>query len=290
MYNLSEVIEMFNLADELIAENPTLLSMSADQIFDELDDETDKMCHIRWGVMTRAKMRELKSFETQDIIEFLLTIEEYNLLVEYIGFILQSEHDISLLGLLIEAYQQGVQNQILPFVKECIEYEKNCFVEQIDIILELIENIDEETYRYSFMDGYAILVVSKKEETLILERCISDYSESLKYLLERIGAELYGKRRENAEKWLDIFLNEKSEYCKLIGIEFLYRGIFLDCRSFEKYFNLLETVSCESEMLWEALIPVYAHYLICENNDLYKENVKKRLYRIKEDDLSKKEN
>lgn len=88
IYDLNKVVEMFRMADGLISENPTLLSMSTDQIFDELDDGTDKMRHIRWGVMTRVKMRELKSFEIHDIIDFLLTIEEHNLLAEYIGFIL----------------------------------------------------------------------------------------------------------------------------------------------------------------------------------------------------------
>ena len=288
IYNLNEVVEMFSMADGLISEDPTLLSMSTDQIFDELDDGTDKMRHIRWGVMTRTKMRELKSFEIQSIIDFLFEIEEHNLLAEYIGFILQSEYDISLLELLLEAYQQGVQNQILPFVKDCIEYEKDCFVEQIDKILGLIESIGEESYRYSFVNGYANLVVNKEEETLILEKYISDYSESLKYLVVRIAAELYGKRRENADKWLDIFLNEKSEHCRLMGVEFLYRSIFLDCKSCEKYFDVLETIFCESKVLWEALIPVYARYLISGNNNLYKEIVKKRLCSIKDDDLSKK--
>ena len=37
IYDLNEVVEMFSLADGLISENPTLLSMSTDQIFDELD-------------------------------------------------------------------------------------------------------------------------------------------------------------------------------------------------------------------------------------------------------------
>lgn len=288
IYSLNEVVEMFSMADSLISGNPALLSMSTDQIFDELDDGTDKMRHIRWGVMARAKIRELNSFEIQDIIDFLLTIDEHNLLAEYIGFILQSEHNISLLELLLEACKKGVQNQILPFVKDCIEYEKESFIEQINKILRLIKNIDEESYRYSFVNGYACLVVSKKEESPILDKYISDYSEVLKYLVVKIGAELYCKRRETADKWLNMFLNEKSQHCKLMGVEFLYRSILLDCKSFEKYFKFLETNFCESKVLWEALIPVYVRYLISDNNNLYKEIVKKRLCSIKDDDLSKK--
>ncbi len=288
IYDLNKVVEMFSLADELISENPTLLSMSMDQIFDELEDEIDKMRYIQWGVMTRAKMRELKSFDIQDIIDFLLAIEEHNILAEYIGFILQSEHDVSLLELLIEAYQQGVQNQILPFVAECIEYEKDCFVGQIDKILGLMESIGEEAYRYSFVNGYANLVVSKKEETLILEKYISDYSETLKYLITKIGDELYSKQRENAEKWLDIFLNEGLEHCRLMGIEFLNKSTLWNYKLFEKYFKYLETNFSESGVLWEAMIPIYAHYFVSDNNNLYKENVKERLYNIKDEGLSKK--
>ena len=288
IYDLNEVVEMFRMADGLISENPTLLSMSTDQIFDELDDGTDKMRHIRWGVMTRAKMRELKSFETQDIIDFLLAIEEHNLLAEYIGFILQSEYDISLLELLLEAYQQGVQKQILPFAKECIEYEKDCFIGQIDIILELIDNIGEGLDRNLFLNGYAYLVVSKKKETLILEKYTSDYTKALEQLIVRIATELYSKKRETAEKWLDIFLNEKSEHCRLMGVEFLHRSIFLDCKSFENYFEFVEANFCDNKVLWEALIPVYAQYLLNKNNDLYKESVKKRLYEIKDSYLREK--
>lgn len=288
IYNLGEIVEMFSMADELISENPTLLSMSTDQIFNELDDGTDKMQHIRWGVMTRAKMRELKSFEIQDIIDFLLVIEEHNLLAEYIGFILQSEHDISLLELLLEAYQQGVQKQILPFVKECIEYEKDCFIGQIDNILELIDNIGEGLDRNLFLNGYAYLVVSKKEETLILEKYMTDYSETLKYLITKIGDELYSKQRENAEKWLDIFLSEELEHCRLMGIEFLHKSTFWDYKLFEKYFKFVETSFSENRVLWEALIPIYAHYFVSDNNNLYKGNVKERLYNIKNEDSGKK--
>ena len=104
----------------------------------------------------------------------------------------------------------------------------------------------------------------------------------------RIAAELYGKRRENADKWLDIFLNEKSEHCRLMGVELLHQSTFLDYKLFEKYFIFLETVFCENAVLWEALIPIYARYLVCKDNNLYKENVKKRLCSIKNDDLGKK--
>lgn len=285
IYDLEEVKEMFKLADEIIRENPSLLSMSTDQIFDELDDGTQEMIHVRWGVMTRVKMRELKSFQKQDVIEFLLTIKERNLLTEYIGFVLQCEYNVSLLEILLESYDKRIQNQILPFVSECIEYENNCFSEQIDKILGIIAETDSGTDVNVFINGYAVLVVNKKEEAIFLERYISNYSIELEALVRRIGGEMYRYQSEDAEKWLDVFLNEESEYCKLMGIEFLYRS---DFKSFEKYFFYVENEFCDNEELFIQLIPVYVQYLINQNGSLYKEKAKERLVGIKEGSLQQK--
>ena len=284
IHDLNDVKEMFNMADRIICEKPILLTMSTDQIFDELDDGTKEMIHARWGVMTRVKMKELKSLRNEDILEFLLTIKEHNLLSEYIGFILQSECGVSLLELLVESYQKGVQNQILQFVVACIEYEQNCMIDKIDDILDLIEKIEENTDKILFVNGYAALVVRKKEETPILTKYVSAYSEALECLIGRIEIELYKNQSENAEKWLDIYLNEKSEHCKLMGIDFLYRSTSWGGQAFERYFEFVETEFCENDILWENLIPAYVQYLAGENV-LYREKVKERLFRIKNGNL-----
>lgn len=284
IHDLNDIKEMFNMADRLISENPALLTMSTDQIFDELDDGTKEMIHARWGVMTRVKMKELKSFRNNDVIEFLLTVKEHNLLSEYIGFILQSECGVSLLELLVESYQKGVHNQILRFVGACIEYEQNCLIDKIDEILDVIEKTNEEVDKNLFINGYAALVVSKKKETAILKRYISTYTKALESLIGKIEIELYRNQYERAEKWLDIYLNEESEHCKLMGIDFLYRSTFYGCESFEKYFEFTETTFCNNEVLWESLIPVYVQYL-SGKNVLYRERVKERLSRLKNEKL-----
>lgn len=285
IYDLEKVKEMFKVADEIIHENPSLLSMSTDQIFYELDDGTQKMIHARWGVMARAKINELKSFQNQDIIDFLLTIKERNLLSEYIGFVLQSEHNVSLLEILLESYERGVQNQILPFVNACIEYEEDCFSKHIDKLLGVIAATDKVTDVNVFVNGYAALVVSKKEETIFLERYISNYSIELEILVRRIGGEMYRCKSENVEKWLDVFLNEESEHCKLMGIDFLYRS---DIMAFDQYFLFVEKEFCDNEELFFKLIPVYVQYLVNQNGTLNRVKVKERLISVKEGSLRQK--
>ena len=118
IHDLDKVKEMFVDADSAIKERPELLSMHIDEIFEELD-ETPEMRHIRWGIMTRAKMSEIKEYTSGNIIDFMKTITEHNLLCEYIGYVLQTEYHISLIKLLIEAYENNVHKEVLPFVEAC---------------------------------------------------------------------------------------------------------------------------------------------------------------------------
>ena len=135
IHDLDKVKKMFVEADNVIKERPELLSMHIDEIFEEFDG-TPEMRHIRWGIMTRAKMTEIKEYNSGNIIDFMKTITEHNLLCEYIGYVLQNEHHISLNKLLIEAYEYSMHKEVLPFVEECLEYEEDCCDDKIDIILD----------------------------------------------------------------------------------------------------------------------------------------------------------
>lgn len=288
IHNLEEVKEMFKAADEIIQNNPQLLSMTTDEIFDELDDGTKAMIHNRWGVMTRVKMMDLKSLEFKEVIDFLATIKERNLLCEYIGYTLQFEKKLSLLELLIESYKAGQVNDVLPFVEHCIEYEGHCLSEKLDDILGIIENIEDGTTRHQLVAGYAILIVREKEEIKVLKKYIKDYSEVLAQLVTQVCIELYRKRIEDAEEWLNIYINEESLWCKEIAIIFLDRSIIYGSKTFERYFDILEQRFCDNELQWEKLIPVYVQYLLNPNEKLYINQVKKRLLSIKNGSINQK--
>ena len=100
-YDLKEIENILKIADQMIKENPDLLTKTTDEIFDELDNGTSEMRHNRWGVMVRAAMTRLAGTEMKEILAFLYTIKENNLLCEYVGYILQQELHINLLELVI---------------------------------------------------------------------------------------------------------------------------------------------------------------------------------------------
>lgn len=287
IHDLENVKKMFKDADEIIRKRPELLSMNVDYIFDELDDGTQEMIHNRWGVMTRVKMKEIKCFDNKGIIDFLASVEERNLLCEYIGYILQNEYQISLLSILLDAYTMGVHGEILPFVKWCLEYEEQCYIEKIDDILGIIDTINDND-KFSFIQGYAVLVLNNQKEEIVLKKFLDSYSDSLEQLVLELGNILYPKYSTEAEKWLDIYINEEAKYCKKIGIHFLCRSLLYDCDSFEEHFLFLEENLCSDQELWEQLIIAYVRYMLYKEKGQYINESKKRLLVVRNGSLNEK--
>lgn len=281
MKEIEKIKEIFKAADQIIKDRPEILSMDIDEIFDELDDGTREMKSVRWGVMTRVKMCEIDSFEIDNLIDFLLTIKEWDLLREYVGYVLQNEYSISLINLLIEASKKEVTNEIYPVVIPSLEYEKLCLSDKLDDILRIIRTIDDEWRKDQFARKYAVLVVEQNKEKSILERFLTNYSKELEKLVAQIGRGLFTKRYSDAKKWLDIYISEKTHHCQLMGLNFLYNSLFYNSNVFEEYYLVLEKEFSNIGVYWQKLIPIYIQYLLSNDEKVYKQNVKNKLLEIK---------
>ena len=285
IHDLDKVKKMFVEADNLIKERPELLSMHIDEIFEEFDG-TPETRHIRWGIMTRAKMTEIKEYNSGNIIDFMKTISEHNLLCEYIGYVLQTEHHISLNKLLIEAYEHNMHKEVLPFVEECLEYEEDCCIDKIDIILDIIGSVKDSS-KSRLVHSYGSLVLQTDNEEVIFEKYLENYSEALECLVGYLVGGLYPSKEVIAKKWLSIFMGEEKPYCKKAGIHLLRRSLNYNTTIFEDYFAVLEQLS-ENQEYWEQLIGVYIQYIENDSNVLYRNKVKERLIGVKEGSVKEK--
>ena len=135
---------------------------------------------------------------------------------------------------------------------------------------------------------YGSLVLKCDQEELVLEKYIDGYTETLKFLVNYLLHELYPKKEELAKKWLAIYLNEENAHCKIAGISLLSRSLDFGTEIFENYFSFLEEGMCDVPTYWENLIEAYVRYLECDNNDLYKNEVIKRLVEIKNGSIEEK--
>jgi hypothetical protein len=236
--------------------------------------------------MTRVKMTEIKEYAGGNIIDFMMNITEHNLLCEYIGYVLQTEHHISLNKLLIEAYEQGMHKEVLPFVEECLKYEEDCCVDKIDIILDIIASIKDSS-KSRLVHSYGLLVLRTDNEEVIFEKYLENYSEAMECLVGYLVGELYPQKKEMAKKWLNIFMGEEKTYCKKAGIDLLRRSMNYNTTFFEDYFEMLEQLS-DAQAYWEQIICVYIQYIEYENCALYRNKVKERLINVKDGSLNEK--
>lgn len=281
--SLSEIKTLFEKADAIISEQPDLLSKSTDEIFQQFKNDNDDMISIRWGIMARAKIASLQSFEISNIISFLADIKDRNILCGYIGYILQQEYHINLISLLLEAFHCGQYKNILPFVKDLILHESKSFIDELYSILSIISDANK-TDKYTFINNYSELIISHNEESYIFDKFLLSDNNSLKELLYEICRKLTTHNISRWESWIDIFLKSEQERCKLVGIYLIERSLQTTTTLFDNNFLYIEEL-CNTHSLWLALIPSYVRYIASDNELLYCQTVKDRLIVIKNSPL-----
>ena len=132
---------VFQWADEYTKKHPDILNKSTNDIFEELDDGTNEMHHLRWGVMVRARMKNMVNFSYSGIIEYLSDTDDSSLMSEYIGYALQTQYGINMVQLLIEGNDKG--KDMFPYTSANILYDEEFDINSVKSILNVFENNKE---------------------------------------------------------------------------------------------------------------------------------------------------
>lgn len=258
MRDLQQTKRLLMEADQFIANHPEVLNMSTDGIFHELDNGTEEMKHLRWGVMTRVKTKEL-NVDTRDIVDSLSDISDRGLMCEYIGFVLQQEKDIDLLDLLLKAHKKGKVNEIIPFIIEVLPFEGDCHIEDIDDISKSIECVEDSINKSKLIRSYAELIVKKGEEDKILDIFIETSDRLIGQLILEMRRPLKCKDNEKYKKWEKVLVEDKREQLIIIGIQYIGLSNTLS-EDIDQYYHVLKLYRNNDEFMIK-LIPIYMEYL-----------------------------
>ncbi len=256
--DIQQIRNLLKEADQFIIAHPEILETSVDEIFHKLDDGTDKMRSLRWGVMTRAKLCKL-DVDKCDIIDYLSGISCGVLLCEYIGFVLQQEYGIDLLDLLLKANKKGKVNEIVPFIAEILVYEDNCHIEDIDEIIKNIKNVENDVNRNRLIHSYAELIVKKGEENRVYNKFMKTADDSIGQLILEMRIPLRAKESEKYKQWEKAFVVDKREQLNSIGIQYIRLSYTLS-EDIDQYFHLLQKYRTNDDVM-VLLIPIYIEYL-----------------------------
>ncbi len=256
-----DIIDTLENARRLLEERPELLGMDKEEILDVLDDGSREMIGYRWGVVAYAYVRELTDFALPAIIEAFSGIKSGILTYEYIGFILQSEHDINLVDLLLVANNMNLYDKILPFVEQNVVFEKTFAPEKIDAFLDAYYVNDSKKNHLQLLRYYSKLIVNFNSEGYLCQKVLDTQDNKYYDLMLHVCNDLYEKDYKLADEFMENFLKEEVEICKKLAIEFVYRSLRNHCEAFEAHYASWENYVKESEELWKMLIPAYTTYV-----------------------------
>lgn len=261
MRERQEITEMFVQADKYILKNPEILDKSIDDIFDDLHDGSPEMIHTRWGIMVRAKMAELKDFDDVSVVLFLSTIEEKNLMCEYIGYILQEEKSVSLLKLVVASRELGVEMDFLPFIQSNVEYEKEIEIEDVPIIIDVLEKNKKSNYFQSVLRAIGKLIVEEQKEEVILEKYIKEPTEGMKLLIYFVGMEMCKKSSNKAEIIIERLLKESNRLCDISAIDIFGGCVLNNLSCVDKFVGELISLYGKGKEYRINIIPYFVDYL-----------------------------
>ena len=264
MRDLESTKAMLNEADQFITEHPDVLEMSTDDVFDLMDDDTEKMRSMRWGVMARVALKEFTGNDSE-LVDYLSGFSDGSLLCEIIGFILQQEQGIDFIELLLKANKKGKVDEIIPFIIELIKYGNSCHIERFDEVNESINGISDSVTKNRLIHSYAELIVNKDDEDYVYQKFLdTDTSdENLVQLILGMRRPLILKKAEKYVQWEDAFIQSINEGVKKAGIQYIQ----LSCKfvqDVDRHYSLLQQYEM-NDALMKMLIPVYIEYLANES-------------------------
>ena len=128
IHKLDQVEQMFADADAFIDTHPHYLNMDINEIFDTLsDDAFGDMTYIRWGVMTRAIMKDIPSYDISTVVSFMKNAEcKWDLLIENIAYVLYFEKHLDMMELLAHSMDLQAKESVFPLVAAVIRYVDDC--------------------------------------------------------------------------------------------------------------------------------------------------------------------
>lgn len=253
---------------EILLARPELADMSLSDIIEELNDGTQEMIRVRWGVAAWVVVKSTSNFELQTIIDQLSDIKSGTLTYEYAGYLLMTEYGINLEELLLHAEKCNKFDNIVPYVIENLKYEMEMYEDNVMPILDMMENHLEHNIYHSFLRNYAKHIEAFIAQGLVVEQ-LGTVTKQVHYdLMHYLWAGWYACNAEEASKSVDWLLETENIWSKKAAIDCIDISIYYDRTVFQKHFAQIENMISESNEFWIIIIPLFTKYIMTTNESL----------------------
>lgn len=272
-----KIKDLIQQSKSFILSEPAIVEMSDNDISIYL--EKAGKTEIRCGVAAYKYVSQVSDFSCDKIVRQLSNIDVYGYVSECIGYILLSEHHVSVIDMMIEAGKAGLCDKILPFVQLNIVRESEWIESDLDPLLNIITNPADKTKYLNLILQYAILTVKQKKEDIVIERIMRSDDNKYIILMNEMIRKLYDRDVDKADRILLDFLNSDTQRGIRLAIRYANESIYKHIEVFESLFDRFEQLTDKNEYA-DVLIPLYVTYLRSNTELKYREQVVEILWQV----------
>lgn len=259
---------------EILSIRPELFDMSLSDILNELADGTSEMLQDRWGVAAHVVVAAIRNYDTMNLVPKLAEYEDIGFTCEYVGFLLLTEHNVNLEGLLLEAGRQELLDRIAPFVCPNLQYETEFYDRILRDLLRMLELHTNPRTVSTIIDRYADHIASLRKQNHAAE-VLGDLVNQAEFsFMHAIARSWYEDNRDQAGKYCGKLLDFPGLWSRKAGIDFLEVSL-RECETdFLHYYSKVNQMIHTEPELWIASIPLFVRYILdydhtSENEKVY---------------------
>lgn len=188
----------------------------------------------------------------------------------YVAYILQKEHGIRMVKLFIEAFKDGKDQRVIPFVEDNLLFESSVEIEETEDFLTAISQ-NKCRQLAVLLSDYAKLVCIMRKQEDVFRLFMKDKEEIYFDFMSYFCREVYQIDSVTGDRMLLELLQIEKDGAEGVAVDFLDTGIYYECHVFEQNFEKIQGWMQKSLKLREKLIPTYIVYL----KKAEKEDIKK---------------
>ena len=290
MYETQEAMEsLMRKSKDILSEQPGLFDNSPEEILEKLNDGTQEMIHVRWGVAALVFVNGLEDLSYDGLAHSLTETSMPDNLCGKVMYILQRDDGINTIKLMVAARHVGKVEKTIPFVCRNFAFDERIGEEEVGEFIDTINDISQKNI-YVVINGFAKRVVAESLEKQAFLHVMKGVTDKGLLFLQKLICEVYKQDQLRGNIVLDIMLND-SQKNRLIDV--ILAGIMAsfnyDVAEFSSHFNVLDTFWDDSG-IHEKVIPCYVQYaLIVPEADVLRVKVMERLKGIPQAKLCDKQ-
>lgn len=290
MYETQEAMEsLLRKSKDILSKQPGLFDNSPEEILERLNDGTQEMIHLRWGVAALVFVNGIEDLSYEGLAYSLTETSMPDNLCGKIMYILQRDKGINTIKLMVAARHIGRVEKTVPFVCRNFSFDERIGEKEVDEFIDTINDVSQKSI-YVVINGFAKRVVAESLEKQAVLHVMKEVTDKGRLFLQKLICEVYKQDQLRGNIILDVMLND-SQNNRLIDaiVAGILASFNYDVTEFSSHFDVLDSFWDDSDT-HEKVIPCYVQYAsIVPETDVLRVNVMERLEGIPQSKLCAKQ-